>query len=51
MALARLRRVNLAGVIAGKALYEKRFTLAEGQAALDSSESPEGLRPPADPPD
>ena len=35
-ALARLRRVNLAGVIAGKALYEKRFTLAEGQAALDS---------------
>jgi phosphoribosylformimino-5-aminoimidazole carboxamide ribotide isomerase len=34
-ALARLRRVNLAGVIAGKALYEKKFTLAEGQAALD----------------
>jgi phosphoribosylformimino-5-aminoimidazole carboxamide ribotide isomerase len=33
-ALAMLRRVNLAGVIAGKALYEKRFTLAEGQAAL-----------------
>jgi phosphoribosylformimino-5-aminoimidazole carboxamide ribotide isomerase len=30
-----LRRVNLAGVIAGKALYEQRFTLAEGQAALD----------------
>jgi phosphoribosylformimino-5-aminoimidazole carboxamide ribotide isomerase len=36
-ALARLRRVNLAGVIAGKALYEKKFTLAEGQAALDES--------------
>jgi phosphoribosylformimino-5-aminoimidazole carboxamide ribotide isomerase len=35
-ALANLRRVNLAGVIAGKALYEKRFTVAEGQAALDS---------------
>jgi phosphoribosylformimino-5-aminoimidazole carboxamide ribotide isomerase len=35
-ALAELRRVNLAGVIAGKALYEKRFTVAEGQAALDA---------------
>jgi len=34
--LAGLRQVNLAGVIAGKALYEKRFTIAEGQAALDS---------------
>jgi phosphoribosylformimino-5-aminoimidazole carboxamide ribotide isomerase len=33
--LAMLRQVNLAGVIAGKALYERRFTLAEGQAALD----------------
>jgi phosphoribosylformimino-5-aminoimidazole carboxamide ribotide isomerase len=33
--LATLRQVNLAGVIAGKALYEGRFTLAEGQAALD----------------
>jgi phosphoribosylformimino-5-aminoimidazole carboxamide ribotide isomerase len=30
-----LRQVNLAGVIAGKALYERRFSLAEGQAALD----------------
>jgi phosphoribosylformimino-5-aminoimidazole carboxamide ribotide isomerase len=36
-ALARLRKVNLAGVIAGKALYEKKFTLAEGQAALDGA--------------
>ena len=27
--------VNLAGVIAGKSLYEKKFTVAEGQAALD----------------
>ena len=35
-ALAHLRQVNLAGVIAGKALYEKRFTVAEGQAALDA---------------
>jgi phosphoribosylformimino-5-aminoimidazole carboxamide ribotide isomerase len=33
-ALAALRQVNLAGVIAGKALYEARFTVAEGQAAL-----------------
>jgi phosphoribosylformimino-5-aminoimidazole carboxamide ribotide isomerase len=35
-ALAALRRVNLAGVIVGKALYEQRFTVAEGQAALDA---------------
>jgi phosphoribosylformimino-5-aminoimidazole carboxamide ribonucleotide (ProFAR) isomerase len=33
--LASLRQVNLSGVIVGKALYEKRFTVAEGQAALD----------------
>jgi phosphoribosylformimino-5-aminoimidazole carboxamide ribotide isomerase len=33
--LAELRRVNLAGVIVGKALYEGRFTISEGQAALD----------------
>lgn len=32
--LAALRQVNLAGVICGKALYERRFTVAEGQAAL-----------------
>jgi phosphoribosylformimino-5-aminoimidazole carboxamide ribotide isomerase len=36
-ALAGLRQVNLSGVIVGKALYEKRFTVAEGQAALDSA--------------
>ena len=35
VALARLRQVNLSGVIVGKALYEQRFTIAEGQAALD----------------
>jgi phosphoribosylformimino-5-aminoimidazole carboxamide ribotide isomerase len=35
--LARLRQVNLAGVVVGKALYERRFTIAEGQAALDSA--------------
>ena len=34
-ALAELRQVNLAGVIVGKALYEGRFTIPEGQAALD----------------
>jgi len=35
VALAALRQANLAGVIVGKALYERRFTVAEGQAALD----------------
>jgi phosphoribosylformimino-5-aminoimidazole carboxamide ribotide isomerase len=34
-ALRELRQVNLAGVISGKALYERRFTIAEAQAALD----------------
>ncbi len=34
VALAALRQVNLSGVIVGKALYERRFTVAEGQAAL-----------------
>jgi phosphoribosylformimino-5-aminoimidazole carboxamide ribotide isomerase len=34
-ALARLRRLNLAGVIVGKALYERKFSVAEGQAALE----------------
>jgi len=34
--LASLRQVNLGGVIVGKALYEHRFTIAEGQAALDA---------------
>ncbi len=34
-ALAGLRQVNLAGVIVGKALYEGRFTIGEGQAALE----------------
>jgi len=35
-ALASLRHPRLAGVIAGKALYEGRFTVAEGQEALCS---------------
>jgi phosphoribosylformimino-5-aminoimidazole carboxamide ribotide isomerase len=36
-ALRGLRQVNLAGVICGKALYERRFTIAEAQAALDGN--------------
>ena len=31
-----LRLVNLTGVISGKALYERRFTVAEAQAELDA---------------
>jgi phosphoribosylformimino-5-aminoimidazole carboxamide ribotide isomerase len=34
IALRDLRLVNLAGVISGKALYERRFTVAEGVEAL-----------------
>ena len=34
-ALVELRQVNLSGVIVGTALYERRFTVAEAQAALD----------------
>jgi phosphoribosylformimino-5-aminoimidazole carboxamide ribotide isomerase len=37
-ALRGLRQVNLSGVIVGKALYERRFTVAEAQAALDGKE-------------
>jgi phosphoribosylformimino-5-aminoimidazole carboxamide ribotide isomerase len=33
-ALAAMRQVNLGGVIVGKALYEGRFTIAEGHAAI-----------------
>ncbi|HEY8581372.1 MAG TPA: 1-(5-phosphoribosyl)-5-[(5-phosphoribosylamino)methylideneamino]imidazole-4-carboxamide isomerase [Capillimicrobium sp.] len=36
-ALAALRQVNLAGAIVGKALYEKRFTVAEALAVLDEA--------------
>jgi phosphoribosylformimino-5-aminoimidazole carboxamide ribotide isomerase len=35
-ALAALRQVNLGGVIVGKALYEKRFTVREAHEALRS---------------
>lgn len=34
-ALGALRQVNLSGVIVGKALYEGRFKVGEGQTALD----------------
>jgi phosphoribosylformimino-5-aminoimidazole carboxamide ribotide isomerase len=34
-AITALRQVNLRGVIVGKALYERRFTVAEGQADLN----------------
>jgi phosphoribosylformimino-5-aminoimidazole carboxamide ribotide isomerase len=34
-ALAALRQVNLSGVIVGKALYEGRFTIEEGQRVLE----------------
>jgi phosphoribosylformimino-5-aminoimidazole carboxamide ribotide isomerase len=34
-ALKDMRLVNLAGVISGKALYEKRFTVADGNEALE----------------
>lgn len=34
-ALAALRQANLAGVIVGRALYERRFSVAEAQRALD----------------
>jgi phosphoribosylformimino-5-aminoimidazole carboxamide ribotide isomerase len=36
-ALRARRLVNLAGVISGKALYERRFTVREGQAALEEA--------------
>jgi phosphoribosylformimino-5-aminoimidazole carboxamide ribonucleotide (ProFAR) isomerase len=34
-ALAELRQVNLGGVIVGKALYERRFTVGQAQDALE----------------
>jgi phosphoribosylformimino-5-aminoimidazole carboxamide ribotide isomerase len=36
-ALASLRQVNLVGVIVGKALYERRFDVSDGQEALDAA--------------
>jgi phosphoribosylformimino-5-aminoimidazole carboxamide ribotide isomerase len=40
-----LRQVNLGGVIAGKALYEGRFTIAEGQKALQPEPAAAPKRP------
>ena len=37
VALRELRLLNLAGVISGKALYERRFTVRDGQRALQGS--------------
>ena len=34
-ALAALRHVNLTGAIVGKALYEQRFSVGDGQLALN----------------
>jgi len=48
-ALRDLRQVNLNGVIVGKALYEGRFTVAEGQAALLPSKKGRPYRDVADP--
>jgi phosphoribosylformimino-5-aminoimidazole carboxamide ribotide isomerase len=36
-----MRLVNLAGVISGKALYENRFTVQEGRAALEARPAPQ----------
>ena len=36
-ALASLRQVNLVGVIVGKALYERRLQVSDGQVALDAA--------------
>jgi phosphoribosylformimino-5-aminoimidazole carboxamide ribotide isomerase len=35
-----MRLLNLAGVISGKALYEQRFTVADGRAALEAKPAP-----------
>jgi phosphoribosylformimino-5-aminoimidazole carboxamide ribotide isomerase len=40
-ALAALELPNLEGVIAGKALYERRFTIGEALAVLDGEPAPE----------
>lgn len=42
-ALAGLRQVNLVGVIVGTALYERRFDVAEGQAALAGAAGGNGI--------
>jgi phosphoribosylformimino-5-aminoimidazole carboxamide ribotide isomerase len=44
-ALVALREVNLAGVIVGKALYERRFEVAQAQAILDGDRKDGKRRP------
>lgn len=44
-----LRQVNLGGVVVGKALYEGRFTVAEGQEALQPDARDRPYRDVADP--
>jgi phosphoribosylformimino-5-aminoimidazole carboxamide ribotide isomerase len=39
-ALRDMRLLNLAGVISGKALYEGRFTVRDGRAALEAKPAP-----------
>jgi phosphoribosylformimino-5-aminoimidazole carboxamide ribotide isomerase len=46
--LAGLKQINLGGVIVGKALYEHKFTIAEGQAALDPPRDEKPFRPVVD---
>lgn len=43
-ALVALRQVNLAGVIVGKALYERRFEVGEAQGILDGERQDGGRR-------
>ena len=38
-----MRLLNLAGVISGKALYEHRFTVEEGRAALEAKPAPRSV--------
>jgi phosphoribosylformimino-5-aminoimidazole carboxamide ribotide isomerase len=40
VALRDLRLLNLAGVISGKALYEHRFSVRDGRAALEAKPAP-----------
>jgi phosphoribosylformimino-5-aminoimidazole carboxamide ribotide isomerase len=49
-ALRDLRQVNLAGVIVGKALFERRFTVAQGQKVLDGASPEEALAEPVSEP-
>jgi len=48
--LVALRQVNLAGVVVGKALYERRFTVADAQRVLAPRSSERGHGVPSLPP-